>query len=77
VLGSLVVNERPRVRRSEVDTLRAVLHNCVRHGPSTQDREERPTSAATSPVGSAGWPSTTRRGARGCGPSLERIDWTR
>ncbi|MCW2814891.1 MAG: retron-type RNA-directed polymerase [Nocardioides sp.] len=38
-LGGLVVNERPRVPRAEVDLLRAVLHNCHRHGPSTQNRE--------------------------------------
>lgn len=37
-LGGLVVNERPRVAREEVDLLRAILHNCRRHGPSTQNR---------------------------------------
>ncbi|WP_134767630.1 reverse transcriptase family protein [Nocardioides sp. 1609] len=44
-LGGLVVNEQPRVSRAEVDTLRAVVHNCRRHGPSTQNREERPAFA--------------------------------
>ncbi|PRZ43060.1 RNA-directed DNA polymerase [Antricoccus suffuscus] len=38
VLGGLVVNERPHVSRAEVDLLRAVLHNCRRDGPSTQNR---------------------------------------
>lgn len=38
VLGGLVVNDRPRVTRAEVDLLRAVLHNCRRSGPSTQNR---------------------------------------
>lgn len=38
-LGGLVVNERPRVARKEVDRLRAILHNCERHGPSTQNRD--------------------------------------
>lgn len=42
VLGGLVVNERPRVARAEVDRLRAVLHNCARYGPSTQNRTGRP-----------------------------------
>lgn len=44
-LGGLVVNERPRVARSEVDTLRATLHNCHRDGPSTQNRESHPAFA--------------------------------
>ena len=37
-LGGLVVNERPHVSRADVDTLRAILHNCLRHGPSSQNR---------------------------------------
>lgn len=39
-LAGLVVNEVPRVPRREVDLLRAVLHNCARHGPSTQNRHD-------------------------------------
>ena len=38
VLTGLVVNDRPRVARRDVDALKALLHNCARHGPSTQDR---------------------------------------
>ncbi len=41
-LAGLVVNDRPRVARSEVDLLRAILHNCRRHGPSTQNRNDHP-----------------------------------
>ena len=41
-LGGLVVNERPRVSRQHVDLLRAILHNCRRHGPSTQNRDDLP-----------------------------------
>jgi hypothetical protein len=41
-LGGLVVNERPRVRRAEVDVLRAILHNCRRHGPGSQNRDGHP-----------------------------------
>ena len=44
-LGGLVVNQRPRVARSEVDTLRAIMHNCDRYGPSTQNREAHPAFA--------------------------------
>jgi RNA-directed DNA polymerase len=41
-LGGLVVNERPRVARDEVDRLRAILHNCQRYGPHTQNRDGVP-----------------------------------
>jgi len=41
-LGGLVVNERPKVARHQVDLLRAILHNCHRHGPSTQNRDDVP-----------------------------------
>jgi len=69
VLGSLVVNVRPRVRRSEADALRAVLHNCVRHGPSSQDRGDRPDFRAQLIAGWAGSPSTTPCEAPGYAPS--------
>ena len=41
-LAGLVVNDGPRVSRGEVDLLRAILHNCHRHGPSTQNRDDVP-----------------------------------
>lgn len=41
-LGGLVVNERPRVARHEVDQLRAIVHNCRVHGPSSQNRDGVP-----------------------------------
>jgi RNA-directed DNA polymerase len=41
-LGGLVVNQRPRVARADVDVLRAILHNCRRDGPSTQNRQGHP-----------------------------------
>lgn len=44
-LGGLVVNQRPKVSRRDVDTLRAILHNCHRHGPSTQNRDDHPAFA--------------------------------
>ena len=42
VLGGLVVNDRPRVPRAEVDLLRAILHNCRRHGAANQNRADLP-----------------------------------
>jgi hypothetical protein len=34
----IVVNEKVNVARSERDQLKAILHNCVRYGPTTQNR---------------------------------------
>lgn len=38
----LVVNQGPAASRREYDDLRALLHNCVRHGPESQNREAHP-----------------------------------
>ena len=34
---NIVVNDRPNLPRDEFDRLKAQLHGCVRHGPSTQN----------------------------------------
>jgi hypothetical protein len=36
----LVINERINVPRADYDLLKAVLCNCVRHGPASQNREQ-------------------------------------
>ena len=41
-LGGIVTNQRLNVRRSDFDLLKAVLTNCARHGPATQNREAHP-----------------------------------
>lgn len=41
-LAGLVVNDRPRVARAEVDRLRAILHNCRRFGAASQNRDDVP-----------------------------------
>jgi hypothetical protein len=38
-LAGIVVNARPNCRRDEYDRLKAVLTNCVRRGPASQNRE--------------------------------------
>lgn len=38
----VVVNIRPNVPRTEFDRLKAILTNCVRHDPATQNRENVP-----------------------------------
>jgi retron-type reverse transcriptase len=37
----VVVNVRPNIARSEFDRIKAILTNCVRHGPESQNREKR------------------------------------
>jgi hypothetical protein len=34
----VVVNDHPNVARDAFDRLKAILHNCVRHGPAAQNR---------------------------------------
>ncbi len=36
-LAGVVVNAHPNVRREEYDRLKAILTNCVRHGPASQN----------------------------------------
>lgn len=76
-LGGLVVNERPRVARREVDTLRAILHNCHRDGPSTQNRDDHPAFAEHL-RGRIAWVAQHDpvRGARLLAQH-ESIDWSR
>lgn len=38
-LGGIVVNVRPNLRRENFDELKAILHNCIRHGPAGQNRD--------------------------------------
>jgi len=37
-LAGLVINRRLNVERAEVDRLKAILTNCVRHGAASQNR---------------------------------------
>ena len=38
----VVVNVRPNIPRAEFDTLKAILTNCARHGPASQNRANVP-----------------------------------
>ncbi len=77
VLGGLVVNERPRVSRADVDLLRAILHNCRRHGASSQNRDDHPAFAEHL-LGRIAWVEQhdRLRGAR-LRATYDEIDWTR
>jgi RNA-directed DNA polymerase len=39
-LVGVVVNAHPNIRREEYDLLKAILHNCNRHGPASQNRDD-------------------------------------
>jgi retron-type reverse transcriptase len=41
-LAGLVINDRPNIRRRDYDQLKAILTNCIRLGPETQNREFHP-----------------------------------
>lgn len=42
IVTGLTVNQKPNVPRPYFDKLKAVLHNCAKHGPAAQNRENRP-----------------------------------
>ncbi len=41
-VAGVVVNVRPNIERSEFDSLKAILTNCVRTGPTEQNRDSHP-----------------------------------
>ena len=46
VVTGVVVNSHPNLSRPQYDRLKAILTNCIRHGPSTQNRENHADFAA-------------------------------
>ena len=46
LVTGVVVNAKPNIRRDEFDRLKAILHNCVKLGPSTQNRDSHTDFAA-------------------------------
>jgi RNA-directed DNA polymerase len=45
-LAGLVTNERVNVSRASYDELKAILTNCARHGPASQNRDAHPAFRA-------------------------------
>ncbi len=45
-LAGIVVNEHPNIVRADYDRLKAILTNCARLGPDTQNREAHPNFRA-------------------------------
>jgi hypothetical protein len=75
-LAGLVVNACPNIARRDFDRLKAILHNCVRHGPGSQTS----TDLAAFRASLAGKVQYVRMIHPGRGDKLsrlfERIDWT-
>ena len=46
MLAGLVVNEQVSLRRADLETLEAILTNCARHGPESQNRQDLPAFRA-------------------------------
>jgi retron-type reverse transcriptase len=42
IAAGIVVNQKLNIKRTEFDRLKATLHNCVRHGPSSQNHTKHP-----------------------------------
>lgn len=76
-VAGVVVNAKPNISREEYDRLKATLHNCVKQGPSTQNRTAHPEFAAHL-LGRIAHVThlNASRGAR-LRALYERIDWSR
>jgi hypothetical protein len=44
--AGLVLNRRPNVPRRDFKLLKAILHNCIQHGPHSQNRDNMPNYRA-------------------------------
>ena len=74
-ITGLVVNSKLGVPRTDVERLRATLHNCVRFGPATQNRDGHPDFAAHL-RGRVAWVASidAHKGAR-LRAAFDRIAW--
>ena len=72
----LVVNDGPAVDRPTFDELKALLHNCVVHGPASQNRTDHPEFRAHL-LGRLNWIASVSptRGQR-LRRDFDRIDWS-
>lgn len=76
-LVGLTVNAAPAVPRAERERLRAILTNCVRHGPSSQNRDGH-TDFRAHLEGRVAWIARVNPAhARRLVPLLAAIEWSR
>jgi RNA-directed DNA polymerase len=76
VLASIVVNDKPNVARAERDRLKAILTNCVRHGPASQNRDGAKDFRAQLLGHISHVRSVNPEGARKLEALLARIKWS-
>ena len=75
-ITGIVVNEKLAAPRAEIERLRATLHNCRRHGPATQNRDNHADFRAHL-RGRVAWVSSLDpiKGAR-LQAMLDQVTWT-
>lgn len=73
--AGLVVNERVAIPRRKFETLKAILHNCAKHGPASQNRDRHADFRAHLAGCLAQIQSTDPRRAARLEPLWERIRW--
>lgn len=75
-VGGLILNETLNVPRVEYDTLRAILHDCGRNGPTVANRDQHP-SFREHLQGRVAWIAHVSPGrGRKLKEMFERIDWS-
>jgi hypothetical protein len=73
--AGLVLNEKPNIDRREFDRLKAILTNCARHGPASQNRQNHPDFAAHL-QGRLAWVRFIHPGKEAKLRAIfERVDW--
>jgi retron-type reverse transcriptase len=75
-LAGIVVNEKVNCRRADWDRLKAILHNCSKHGPQSQNVDGHPNFKAhlRGRVAYMAWLSPSR--GRKLRQFWDRIDWS-
>ncbi len=73
--AGLVLNERINIPRAEFDRLKAILHNCARHGPASQNRAAHPDFRAHLAGRLAHMETIAPDRARKLRADFERIAW--
>jgi phosphoglucomutase len=75
MITGIVVNAHCNVPRAEFDALKAILFNCIRHGPAAQNHENIPDFRRHL-EGRVAWVAqiNPRRGEKLCA-LFDRIEW--
>ncbi len=73
--AGLVLNQKANIPRREYETLKAILHNCVRFGPASQSRQAHPDFQAHLLGRIAHLATVNPTRAHQLRAQFERIDW--